>query len=64
MPYAHHTKSYVENDTVVLPNGRISGRERLMAMNEKIGTPDGKVRDPTDLSQEFDESQIKKVFIS
>ena len=64
MPYAHHSKSYVENDPVVLPNGRIYGRERLMAMNEKIGTTDGKVRDPTDLTQEYHERQIKKVFIS
>lgn len=35
-----------------------------MALNEKIGTTEGKVRDPTDLTQEFDESEIKKVFIS
>lgn len=64
VPYAHHSKSYVENDPVILPNGRIYGRERLISMNEKIGTPEGKVRDPTDLSQEFDESLIKKVYIS
>lgn len=64
VPYAHHDKSFVENDPVVLPNGRIYGRERLLAMNEKIGTADGKVRDPTDLTQEFSERDIKKVFIS
>lgn len=33
-------------------------------MNEKIGTAEGKIRDPTDLTQEFFESDIKKVFIS
>jgi len=49
---------------VVLPNGRIYGRERLMQINEKIGTPPGKIRDPTDMAQLYDESQIKKVFIS
>lgn len=64
VPYAHHSKSYVENDPVVLPNGRIYGRDRLMSMNEKIGTAEGKIRDPTDLSQEYDEMEIKKVFIS
>ncbi|OCL05024.1 protein fyv10 [Glonium stellatum] len=64
VPYAHHTKSYVENDPVVLPNGRIYGRERLMQINEKIGTPPGKIRDPTGMAQLYDESQIKKVFIS
>ena len=64
VPYAHHSKSYVENDPVVLPNGRIYGLDRLKAINEKIGTPEGKIRDPTDLGQEFDKTEIKKVFIS
>ncbi|GAB7347791.1 hypothetical protein MBLNU459_g5332t1 [Dothideomycetes sp. NU459] len=64
VPYAHHSKSYVENDPVVLPNGRIYGRERLWSLNEKIGTPEGKVRDPTDLNQEYDVGRIKKVYIS
>jgi macrophage erythroblast attacher len=64
VPYAHHSKSYVEDDPVILPNGRIYGRGRLMALNEKIGTAEGKVRDPTDLSQEFDEADLKKVYIS
>ena len=64
MPYAHHSKSYVENDPVVLPNGRVYGRERLMLFNEKIGTTEGKIRDPMDLGgDEFDESDVKKVFV-
>lgn len=63
VPYAHHSKSYAEPDTVVLPNGRIYGRERLFSMNEKIGTKDGKIRDPTNLGEEYDQSEIKKVFI-
>ncbi|KAJ4366833.1 GID complex subunit containing RING finger motif [Neocucurbitaria cava] len=41
VPYAHHTKSIVENDPVVLPNGRIYGRERLRVFNEKVGTERG-----------------------
>ncbi|KAK5138920.1 GID complex subunit containing RING finger motif [Oleoguttula sp. CCFEE 6159] len=64
VPYVHHTKSHVENDPVVLPNGRIYGREKLMAINVKLGTPEGKVRDPTDMSQLYDLTQVKKVFIS
>ncbi|TKA82445.1 Protein FYV10 [Cryomyces minteri] len=64
VPYAHHTKSHVENDPVVLPNGRVYGRDKLMAINEKLGTPAGKVRDPTDMSQLYDLTQVKKVFIS
>lgn len=64
VPYAHHSKSYVEDDPVVLPNGRIYGRERLLAMNEKLGTAEGKIRDPTNVVQEFSATQMKKVFIT
>ena len=63
MPYAHHTKSYVESDPIVLPNGRIYGRDRLLQMSAKYGLPDGQVKDPT--TQEiFDASMIRKVYIS
>jgi macrophage erythroblast attacher len=64
VPYAHHTKSFVENDPVVLPNGRIYGRERLRAFNEKYGHQPGKINDPTNPQEVYDEAQIKKVFIS
>ncbi|KAK3715981.1 GID complex subunit containing RING finger motif [Vermiconidia calcicola] len=65
VPYAHHTKSYMEDDPVVLPNGRVFGRERLKMLNEKVGTKKGKLRDPTETSgTEWGEWEIKKVFIS
>lgn len=64
VPYAHHTKSFVETDPVVLPNGRIYGRERLWGFNEKVGKLQGRVRDPTNPQDIFDEKEIKKVFIS
>ena len=65
VPYAHHTKSYIEEDPVVLPNGRVFGRERLRTLNEKLGTRKGRVRDPTDpASTEWDEAEVKKVFVS
>ncbi len=63
VPYAHHTKSYVESDPIVLPNGRIYGRERLLQMSAKVGLPDGQVRDPT-TQEVFDASKIRKVYIS
>ena len=63
VPYAHHSKSSVENDPVVLPNGRVYGRERLMQFTAKSGLEQGKVKDPTTL-EVFEESKIKKVFIS
>jgi macrophage erythroblast attacher len=52
---------------VVLPNGRVFGRERLKIMNEKLGTSKGWVRDPTISLKddvEWDEGSVRKVFIS
>lgn len=65
MPYAHHTKSIVENDPVVLPNGRIYGRDRLRLFNEKIGTERGWVRDPVEgvKGDKWRESEVRKVFV-
>lgn len=63
VPYAHHTKSHVENDPIVLPNGRIYGRRRLMEMSEKVGISEGQVKDPM-TGDVFDDSQVKKVYIS
>lgn len=57
----------MEDDPVVLPNGRVFGRERLQLLNEKLGTKKGMYRDPTklgDMGEEWDESKIRKVFIS
>ena len=63
LPYAHHTKSYVENDPVVLPNGRVYGRDRLLEYCKKIGLEDGKIKDPT-TSEMCDEHELRKVYIS
>ncbi|THC93720.1 hypothetical protein EYZ11_006796 [Aspergillus tanneri] len=63
MPYAHHTKSYVESDPIVLPNGRIYGKQRLLDMSKKVGCVEaGKVKDPT-TGEVFEESEMKKVYI-
>ena len=68
MPYAHHTKSYVENDPIVLPNGRIYGRKRLEALQRKLvggvgEVKDREVRDPT-TGEVFQWGDAKKVYIS
>ncbi|KAI9677536.1 MAG: GID complex subunit containing RING finger motif [Caeruleum heppii] len=63
VPYAHHTKSHVENDPIVLPNGRIYGRERLLRMSAKVGVSDGQVKDPT-TGAVFDAAEVRKVYIS
>lgn len=63
MPYAHHTKSYVENDPVVLPNNRVYGRDRLMDLSKKSGVAEGMVKDPT-TGEEFKVDALMKVYIS
>lgn len=61
--HVQHNKSSVEHDPVVLPNGRVYGRERLLEMSSKFGLPVGKVKDPT-TSEVYDASAIRKVFFS
>lgn len=65
VPYAHHSKSLVENDPVVLPNGRIYGRERLRAFNDGLGVESGWVRDPVEGlgGSRWREEEVRKVFI-
>lgn len=68
VPYAHHTKSYVESDPIVLPNGRIYGRARLEDLQRKlvggVGEVSGAdVRDPT-TGEVFKWEEVKKVYIS
>ena len=63
VPYAHHSKSFVENDPVILPNGRVYGRDRLMEMTAKMGLEPGQVKDPT-TGEVFDVAEVKKVYIS
>ena len=63
VPYAHHSKSHVESDPLILPNGRVYGRERLERMNEKLGAPPGVVRDPVEPTAMFTWGDVRKVFI-
>ena len=63
LPYAQYSKSFVESEPVVLPNGRIYGRERLLGTSLKVGLKRGRVRDPT-TGEEFDENEIRKVYVT
>ena len=68
VPYAHHTKSYVENDPIVLPNGRVYGRDRLQDLQRKLAggvgeIGEGDVRDPT-TGEVFNWGEVRKVYIS
>lgn len=77
VPYAHHTTSSVEPDPVVLPNGRIYGRERLEELQRKLAMAglsgdagisdlqigkEGEVRDPT-TGETFTWDEVRKVYI-
>jgi len=64
LPFAHHPKSHVEHDPVVLPNGRVYGRDRLERLNEKLGTPQGWVKDPVDITKVYKWEDVTKIFIS
>ncbi|KAG8532083.1 uncharacterized protein KY384_003720 [Bacidia gigantensis] len=63
LPYAHHTKSYVEADPVVLPNGRVYGRDRLSEYCRKMGLPEDEIKDPT-TSELFHVNELVKVYIT
>ena len=63
LPYAHHSKSWVEDDPVVLPNGRVYGRARLVKAGAQAGLPAGKVKDPT-TERVYGEEEVRKVFVS
>ena len=77
VPYAHHTTSSVEPNPVVLPNGRIYGRERLEELQRKLAMAglggdagisdlqigkEGEVRDPT-TGESFSWDEVRKVYI-
>lgn len=63
MPYAHHTKSYVEGDLVLLPNGSVYGRQRLEEYSKRAGLDDEVVKDLRN-GKTFSIDELKKVYIS
>jgi macrophage erythroblast attacher len=63
VPYAHHTKSHVETDLVLLPNGCVYGRERLEEYSRKAGLAQDLIKDLRD-GEVFDVDTLKKVYIS
>jgi macrophage erythroblast attacher len=63
VPYAHHTKSHVESDLVLLPNGCVYGRQRLEEYSKKAGLDDDVVKDLRS-GETFSIDDLKKVYIS
>lgn len=63
VPYAHHSKSHVEHDLLLLPNGRVYGKAKLEDYASKSGLPSEKVRDLV-TGEEYDTGDLKKVYIT
>jgi macrophage erythroblast attacher len=63
VPYAHHTKSHVESDLVLLPNGCVYGLQRLEEYSRKAGLDTGLVKDLRN-GEVFEVERVKKVYIS
>ena len=64
VPYAHHTKSHVDPDAVLLPNGRVYGKSKLEEYSRKAGLDDTKVLKDLRTGEVFPADRFKKVYIS
>jgi macrophage erythroblast attacher len=63
VPYAHHVKSHVANDLVLLPSMHVYSRAQLLDSARKAGLPPHLVRDLR-TGQTHDISTLKKVFMT
>ncbi|ATY67272.1 negative regulation of [Cordyceps militaris] len=63
VPYAHHTKSHVEHDLVLLPNNRVYGRQRLSEQAKKAGLPQALVKDIV-TGEVYPGESLRRVFIT
>ncbi|KAI0417358.1 CTLH/CRA C-terminal to lish motif domain-containing protein [Xylaria grammica] len=63
VPHALHSKSHVEPDLLLLPNGRAYGKARLEEYAKKAGLAEGQVKDLR-TGDVYEVDQLKKVYIS
>lgn len=63
VPYAHHSKSHVEHDLMVLPNGRVYGMARLEEYAAKSGLPSTLLKDLV-TGEVYPVEVLKKVYIT
>lgn len=61
VPYAHHSKSHLDNDLLLLPNGRVYGQAKLDEYAAKAGLADDKVKDLV-TGEVYSRASLKKVF--
>jgi len=63
VPYANHTKSHVESDLLLLPNGCVYGKQRLEEYRRKAGLDADVFKDLRN-GEVFPVETAKKVYIS
>ncbi|KAK3357117.1 CTLH/CRA C-terminal to lish motif domain-containing protein [Lasiosphaeria hispida] len=63
VPYAHHDKSHVASDLMVLPNNRVYGQARIQECAAKAGLGPNHVKDLV-TGQVYPADKLKKVFIT
>ncbi|KAI0914326.1 CTLH/CRA C-terminal to lish motif domain-containing protein [Ustulina deusta] len=63
VPHALHSKSHVEPDLLLLPNGRAYGKARLEEYAKKAGLSENEVKDLR-TGEVYEVDQLKKVYIS
>ncbi|KAM9875606.1 Protein FYV10 [Verticillium dahliae] len=64
VPYAHHTKSHVDTDLLLLPNGNAFGKDRLEDYARKSGLePEVEVKD-LKTGATYHAEELKKVYIT
>ncbi|TGJ81992.1 hypothetical protein E0Z10_g6774 [Xylaria hypoxylon] len=63
VPHALHSKSHVEPDLLLLPNGRAYGKARLEEYAKKAGLGEGQIKDLR-TGEMYGVDQLKKVYIS
>ncbi|KAK1780971.1 CTLH/CRA C-terminal to lish motif domain-containing protein [Copromyces sp. CBS 386.78] len=61
VPYAHHSKSHLDNDLLCLPNGRVYGQAKLDEYAAKAGLAEGQVKDLV-TGEVYSRAALKKVF--
>lgn len=64
VPYAHHTKSHVDTDLLLLPNGNVFGRDRLETYAIQSGLQPGESVRDLKTGKVFQADQLKKVYIT
>lgn len=62
LPYSQHFRSHIDEDPVLLPNGKIYGKKVLVDLANKLQLRPNVFKDPADLTAEYTINQLMTVF--